>query len=182
MARLRVIRHGEAAARFGDAVDPSLSETGATQAASLATALAVTPRTPIFSSPLARARETAAPLAEQWGVSVAVAPMIREIPSPTDDLGERHKWLTDALGGTWSAMPGDVQDWRYDIIAAATSLTFSQVWVSHYVVVNVLASFAMESDDVTVAQPGYCSVTEFDVTDGQLTIVAMGEEAATVIR
>ncbi len=182
MARLRIIRHGEAAATFGEAADPPLSEAGHVQAAALADAMATTPRAPIFSSPLVRARETAAPLAKKWGVSVAIAPMIREIPSPVDDLGERHTWLMEALGSTWSAMPAEVQDWRYDIIAASTALMFSQVWISHYVVVNALASFAMESDDVTVAQPGYCSVTEFDVTDGQLTIVKQGDEGITVIR
>ena len=87
MARLRIIRHGEAAATFGEATDPPLSEAGQVQAAALADAMATTPRAPIFSSPLVRARETAAPLAKKWGVSVAIAPMIREIPSPVDDLG-----------------------------------------------------------------------------------------------
>ena len=38
-----------------------------------------------------------------------------------------------------------------------------------------LASVAMQSDDTIVCVPGYASITEFEVRDGALHLVRLGE-------
>ena len=65
---------------------------------------------PIYSSPLARARQTAAPLAARWGVDVAIESRVAEIPSPTDDLRERARWLAGVMAGRWMDLPAEVLD------------------------------------------------------------------------
>ncbi|MFT3821218.1 MAG: histidine phosphatase family protein [Rubrivivax sp.] len=68
--RLLLIRHGRPAE--GDAADPGLRADGREQAAAVAALLAQEPVTHVVSSPLRRALETAAPLAERLGLPVTV--------------------------------------------------------------------------------------------------------------
>ena len=84
-----MVRHGKAAAGFDGHIDPGLDALGREQAEATAAALAPLGPLPVHSSPLARARETAAPLAERWSVPPAIETRVAEIPSPTDDLRER---------------------------------------------------------------------------------------------
>lgn len=46
---------------------------------------------------------------------------------------------------------------------------------SHFIAINALASVAMRSDETIVCVPGYASITEFEVRDGVLTLVKLGE-------
>ena len=64
-----LVRHGEAAASWGQESDPGLSDLGRAQAAESARSLQrlMPPNTALVSSPLARAQETAAPLAASLG-------------------------------------------------------------------------------------------------------------------
>ena len=95
MPIIYLVRHGKAAAGFGDHADPGLDDTGREQAAAAATALARLGPLPIFSSPLARAQETAAPLAQRWRVVPVIEPRAAEIPPPT--IGLRARWLSGAM-------------------------------------------------------------------------------------
>ena len=69
MPIVNLVRHGRAAAGFEGHLDPGLDAVGRSQAEAAAVALAQEFKTPvpIYTSPLARARDTAAPLAERWG-------------------------------------------------------------------------------------------------------------------
>ncbi len=182
MTRLVVVRHGEAAAGFAEAADPGLSTRGVAQAEALADRLGTEKRRPVFSSPLKRARQTAEPLAERYGVSVAVAPVLRELPSPTSDLTARNEWLRGALAGTWAVLPDEVNTWRDDILEAAAGVQFPQVWVSHFVVMNALVSSVLGRDEVTVFRPDHCAVVELDVVDGILSIDALPGDTDSVVR
>lgn len=82
-----LIRHAEstwnATGRWQGQADPPLSERGRQQALRLARALAAEPVDHLITSDLARASETAAILAEAWGLSPRLDPLLREL-----DVGE----------------------------------------------------------------------------------------------
>jgi len=59
MAKLYLVRHGQAAASWGEDPDPGLNALGHGQAARMAAALAALGPMPIMISPLRRTRETA---------------------------------------------------------------------------------------------------------------------------
>jgi|TARA_B110000263_G_scaffold189153_1_gene166807 broad specificity phosphatase PhoE len=59
MATLYLVRHGQAAASWGEDPDPGLNALGHGQAARMAAALAALGPMPIMISPLRRTRETA---------------------------------------------------------------------------------------------------------------------------
>ena len=46
---------------------------------------------------------------------------------------------------------------------------------SHFIAINALASVAMRSEETIVCVPGYASITEFDVRDGTLELVRLGD-------
>ena len=112
MAKIYMVRHGKAAAGFDGHADPGLDDLGRAQAEATAAMLADLGPLPIYSSPLARARETAVPLAERWSSEVIIEPRVAEIPSPTEDLAERAAWLRQAMAGSWSALDESLQAWR----------------------------------------------------------------------
>ena len=102
-ATIYMVRHGRAAAGFGEHADPGLDDVGREQAArrgwqSRRTRSARRCRSTRVRWPApARPRQ---PLAARWGVDVAIESRVAEIPSPTDDLRERARWLAGAMGWT----------------------------------------------------------------------------------
>lgn len=70
--RLLLVRHGRPDEAADDAADPGLRADGREQAAAVAALLAQEPVTHVVSSPLRRARETAAPLAQRLSLPVTV--------------------------------------------------------------------------------------------------------------
>ena len=62
----------------------------------------------LLSSPLARARETAQPLAERWHSDILIEPRVAEIPSPSKNLSARAAWLRQAMAGRWSDLGADL--------------------------------------------------------------------------
>src|SRR5210317_163731 len=89
-----LVRHGEAASSWGKAADPGLSELGQRQAEHAAQVLhADLPADALLlSSPLARALETATPLAQLRAVEIGQQDVFREIPAPVP-LPQRQEWL-----------------------------------------------------------------------------------------
>ena len=87
MTELLLVRHGETDwnrdQRFQGHADPPLNETGREQARALANELAAERIDAIYTSDLARARETAELIAERAGVPFVLEPQLREI-----DVGE----------------------------------------------------------------------------------------------
>jgi len=175
VSRIYLVRHGEAAAGWGDDIDPGLSDTGRAQADAMAASLAGRGPLPIVVSPLRRTRETAAALERTWGTTARVDPAVGEIPSPTDDLNERMAWLASVLPTpmrTWSA---DLQSWRGTIADALLAIEEDTVVVTHFVAIRSV----LDDDGF---QPDYCSVTVVDNAGGSLALVELGAQRATVIR
>jgi broad specificity phosphatase PhoE len=87
MTELLLVRHGETDwnrdQRFQGHADPPLNETGRAQARALADDLAAERIDAIYTSDLARARETAELIAERAGVPFVLEPQLREV-----DVGE----------------------------------------------------------------------------------------------
>ena len=174
-----MVRHGRAAAGFDGHIDPGLDKLGAEQAEATAQALAPLGPLPVYSSPLARARETAAPLAERWNTTPMIEPRVAEIPSPTDDLRERARWLGGVMGERWSNLSKELHAWRGAMIDCVTAYTEDCVVFCHFIAINVIVGAATGADAMITFRPDNGSVTKIGVDDGRLSLIALGAEAST---
>lgn len=152
MTRLVLVRHGEAAAAWGDGVDtdPGLTPRGRAQAEAMADALAPLGPLPVVVSPLRRTRQTAAPLEARWGVTARIEPAVGEVPAPAD--GDRMAWLGLLLTTPVDDWPPELQQWRASVLDALHAVTEDSVVVTHYVAIVVANGEAGYA-------PGHCSQT-----------------------
>lgn len=181
MAKIHMVRHGQAAAGFADHSDPGLNQTGQQQAQAVARALGPLGPLAIISSPMARAWQTAEPLAALWNTSIEREVRIAEIPSPTEDLQARSRWLSQAMQGTWAALTAAERTWRDNVVACLLEQTEDCVMFSHYVALNAAVGHAQGDDRMRVYAPDNCSVTLFDNTDGVLRVLDLGRTADTYV-
>lgn len=184
MTRVYMVRHGRAAAGWDTAVDPSLDELGTKQARQVASSLSALGGMQIVSSPLARCRETAAPLASMWNVEVVVEPKVSEIPSPVGySMESRVGWLRAAMQGTWSDLDPLYSDYRNAAFDFVASLKSDTVIFSHFVAINAILGKALGDDRVLIDSLDNCSVTQFTADGvGNLHVVERGRQADTLIR
>ena len=81
--RIALVRHAQtdwnAAGRWQGHADPPLSRVGEDQAQRLGERLASEPADVLIASDLRRALQTAAPLAEAWGIEIIEDPRLREL-------------------------------------------------------------------------------------------------------
>jgi broad specificity phosphatase PhoE len=189
MARLHLVRHAKPSAIWGEDPDPGLDPLGESQAETTAAQLAALTQRPIYSSPLRRCRETAAPLARLWQSEPAILRAVAEIPSPPGlDATTRRAWLTTAMGSTWTDLhenappgSGDYLQWRHDLIRALVSLEHDCVIYSHYIAINVAVGAATNRQDVICFRPDHASVTILETRGDALALVELGREAATSV-
>lgn len=183
--RCFLVRHGEAAAHWGEEEDPGLSALGrrqAEQAVEELLVLNVPGDCALFTSPKARARETAAPFAARTDQAVTVAPAFREIPAPVP-LAERRDWLRGFLSERWSACQHpEVLAWRQALLEALAGLDRPAVIFTHFLVINAVVAHARGQDEVLAFWPGNGSVHELAILpDGGLEVVRLGAELETVV-
>ena len=113
MSKIYMVRHGKAEAGFGGAMDPGLDALGREQAEAVAQKLKGVGPLPILSSPLARAQQTAAPLAKLWSKTPVIEHAVAEIPSPSlASLEERAMWLRKLMMGSWRDVNSELARWR----------------------------------------------------------------------
>lgn len=173
-----LVRHGEAAAGWGDHPDPGLSHLGHEQARAVSRALGELGATKVIASPMQRCRETAAPFADQLGVSARIEPAVSEIVTP-DGIADRVNWLREVMAGTW---PDALMPWREQATAAVSGLAEGTAVFSHFVAINAIVGQLSGAADVLVFRPGHCSVTVLERDgDGVLQVTRLGDEAATRI-
>lgn len=175
MGRLVLVRHGEAAAGWGEDHDPGLSEQGRAQAEAVADALAPLGPLPILVSPMRRTVETAAALERRWDVVARVEPAVGEVPSPTDDLPERAAWLAGLFRMPWDAWPPELVAWRRGVVDRLLAIEGDAVVVTHFVALRAAAG-------LPDYMPDYCSCTVVETGSGGLRVVELGETRATVVR
>jgi broad specificity phosphatase PhoE len=179
MATLYLVRHGRAAAGWDRETDPGLDALGHEQARRLVQELARFAPKDLIVSPLARTRETAAPLAAAWRVEPRIEPRVGEIPSPMSGLKERGEWLRQIATHAWPQLDESLRQWRVHVLAALSEANRDAVVVTHYVAINAAVGAAVGDDRVVSFQPDYGSVTVLRSTAGRLELIRRGNEAAT---
>lgn len=183
MIKVHLIRHGRAAAGWNDSLDPDLDRIGVTQAAEIAAELGEWQPLALFSSPLARCRQTAAPLARRWGVEPVIAPQVAEIPSPEGvPMVERVDWLRRVMGGTWGELDDRYGSYRAGAVDFVAGQQRDAVVFSHFVAINAVIGAALDDDRLVIYSLDNCSVTTIAVEDGRLRLLSAGRQADTLIR
>ncbi len=182
MPRIYLVRHGKAAAGWDGHPDPGLDPLGQTQSRIAADFLAPLGPLAIRSSPLARARETAAFLAEIWNVEPLIEPRVAEIPSPSEDLAQRSAWLKTAMAGTWADLEPRYRQWRDTVIECLRGIEDDTVIFSHFIAINVAVGHVEGDDRIVCFRPDNASITQLTLTDGQLALAELGSEANTEVR
>ena len=141
-----LIRHADALPDADEVIDggydvQSLSELGRRQARALAERLKDANLTAIYASPIGRARETAAAVAEAAGLELRIEPELREValgaigPEADSGIGQEEvsRILRERLreiaaialsGGKWDAIPGSEPsaELRARVTAAVSSM------------------------------------------------------------
>ena len=181
MATIYMVRHGRAETGAANPLDPGLDALGRQQAEETALALQAKGPLPIYSSPLARARQTAAALAALWNVEVGVEPRVAEIPFPTTDLAERSRWLRQAMAGGWASLSQDLQLWRRRLVDCVAGLDRDCVVFCHFIAINVAVGAAQQDDRLVIFHPDNASVTSFRNDGDKLHLIELGRTAATKI-
>lgn len=133
----------------------------------------------LISSPMARTRETALPLAESWQLQPQIEPRISEIPSPNLALNQRGAWLREIASRQWSELDVALQRWRQNLLGALLEAEQDTVFITHFMVINAVLSAVTADPRVVSFRPDYCSVTVLRYERGQLSLVRRGEEAST---
>ena len=127
---LLIIRHGLPVRRelTEGAADPELAPEGHQQAARLARYLESEKIDAIYASPMARAKETAAPLAELFGMDIAISPGVAEWDQnspeyvPVEELKAANdpRWQA-MLDGEWSSDESE-EDFRARVLDAVETI------------------------------------------------------------
>jgi len=177
-----LVRHGEAAARWHESDDPGLSELGRQQAAEAARQLLdqIPPASRLLSSPMQRARETAAPLASALGAEPTIVEPFREIPTPVA-ITERQTWLNRIARQTWSEQHTMVQDWRRALLAALREIREPTVVFTHFMVLNVIVGALQADNRVVSFLPDNASITTLRGFGDDLQLAELGRQFRTKV-
>lgn len=181
MTILRLVRHGRAAAGWSGQHDPGLDDVGRAQADAVAATLAPCGPLPVVVSPLRRTRETAAAFERVWGTEARVDVAVGEIPSPTDDLVERERWLLGVLASRWVDLDDRLRAWRDGVVSSLVALPADAVVVTHFVAINAAVGAATGDDRLVSFHPDNCSVTVLENDGAELRVVEIGAERGTVV-
>ena len=177
-----LIRHGEAAASWGQSKDPGLSDLGRQQAQTAAQELLplLSSDVVLYSSPLARARETAEPFVSALDVSVVIDEVFREIPSPVA-LAERQVWLRGFMQQHWEEQPAQLHAWRDAAFQAILSFQQPAVVFTHFLVINAMVGRIENFPATCVFYPDNGSITHLRRHGDDLRVVARGREMETLV-
>lgn len=181
MATIYLIRHGRAAASFTDDLDPGLDDLGREQAITAANTLESRAPLALRSSPLKRARETAAPLAERLGAEIAIEERVAEIPSPGLTLEQRGPWLREVMQGRWSEQDQALIAWHQRLVDCLREIDTDTAIFSHFVAINAAVGAAEGDDRATIFRPDNGSITRLEVDNGTLRLLERGAEAVTKV-
>jgi 2,3-bisphosphoglycerate-dependent phosphoglycerate mutase len=171
--------------------DPGLSDTGHAQARRLAEWLAAEPIDAVLTSPLCRARETAAPLAATLGVTAEVVDGVAEYDAaageyiPIEELRatKDERWFA-TIEGRWADVGGvDPQEFQRRVVPAVEELIERLpgqrvVVVTHGGVLNVYLAHVVGTEQLLWFHPEYTSISRVVAArSGQRSIATLNETA-----
>lgn len=195
---LILVRHAEpvrvAPGESDGPVDPPLSEQGRDQARRLARWLAAEPVDHVVTSPMRRAVETAAPLADALGREPEVDDRIGEydrnadhyIPVEELRVTADERWLA-MIEGRWQEFGGDDPEvFRERVVTALEDIVATHsgqrvVVVGHGGVINVYTAGVLGIDRLLWVDVGYTSVTRVAAArSGARSLLTLNETAHLV--
>jgi broad specificity phosphatase PhoE len=179
MTKIYLVRHGRATSSWGLEKDPGLDGSGRSQAQAAAQKLTPLGPLPIISSPRARARETAMPLAKIWHIEPAIEERVGEIRFPSETPADRVRWLKEVMVDQWPNLDRDLRQWRQEVIEALLSIETDTVVFTHYIAINGAVGHAIEDDRVISFRPDNASITVLETDGNKLRLVERGVEADT---
>lgn len=179
---LFLVRHGEAAASWGESPDPGLSDLGQQQAEKTAEALQqqICNDTLLLSSPLQRARETAIPLARMLQRDVIVEDVFREIPSPVP-LAQRQVWLRKFMQQQWLEQGDEHHKWRTAAVQRLLTSKQPAVIFTHFLVINAVVGQILQRPETLCFWPANGSITKLRRNGSDLELLALGDEVETIV-
>ncbi len=178
MVDIFLVRHGEAAASWGEDPDPGLSHLGRQQARQVRDELERYESLHIVSSPLLRAKETAQPLATALRTQVHLDENFREIPSPVG-IDDRQAWLSGFMRQEWQEQGPEVLGWRDRAWNALFELEQHTAVFTHFMIINAICSRLMEAPETVCCVPDNGSITRLKLAARSLELVDVGRQQQT---
>jgi len=169
-----LVRHGEAAAGWGEHKDPGLSALGLEQAEAAARTLAEAGAIRAVASPLLRCRETARPFERLVEAHTRIEPDVGEIREPPG-VDDRAAWLATVMSGVWSDHSGFDQ-WRAAALAAVKRCPDNTAIFTHFIAINAIVGLLAGDDRVVSFRPANGSITSLQRTPGGLKVLQLGED------
>lgn len=191
---LLLIRHGEPVRIESDEgiADPPLTERGADQALRLAKWLGEERIDHIAVSPLRRARQTAVPLADQFGLTPEVVDGLAEFDAeassyiPMEELrAARDPRFHAMVEGRWEELGSMVEPevFRAGAVATIDGIATAHpgrrvAVVCHGAVINVYLADVIGADRLLWFEPGYTSISRVAVSrTGIRSVLSVNETA-----
>lgn len=176
------------AAPDGGAADPGLAALGVEQARRVVQALAGDEVTAVYTSPAARARQTAQPLAEAVGLEPVVEPGITEFDTadssyvPVEELRAAGdpRWHALARGELYSEGVDPVA-FRTRVVAAVEAIAARHpggraVLFTHAGACNAYLGHVLGQQQTIWFAPTYCSISRVGAArDGRRGIISVNE-------
>jgi len=177
-----LVRHGEAASSWSEHPDPGLSPAGLAQAKNISLDFADKFSSyELLSSPKSRAIETMEPIALNQKRNFVINDNFIEIPSSGIAKEEKQAWLQEVFEAPISELPSAVKAWRQNLIDWLQDYRGHAIVTTHYMVINVLASYLAKRNTIACFHPGYASRTEIWVENDSLIKLMLGDDKKTVI-
>ena len=189
---LLIIRHGRPeriepsdAIASGIAADPGLTDVGQAQAEAMAAWLSEEAIDAIYTSPMRRALETAAPLEKALDLKATVEPGIEEFDDghgyiPMEDLKKNRDQWRKAMRGFDNT---DLSGFRKTVVDAITAIIGNHrgdtvALVCHGGVINAWAAEVLGLEQTMFFGPEYTSINRFRASSsGFHSIVSLNESA-----
>jgi broad specificity phosphatase PhoE len=180
MVSIFLVRHGEAAAAWGEDPDPGLSKLGRKQALQVRDELEAYKDLDLYSSPLLRAQETAQPLSSVLRRSLVTDDRYREIPSPVD-IGDRRAWLAEFMKQDWAEQSDSMLEWREAAWQGLFELERPSAIFTHFMVINAICGKLTERSEIVCCVPDNGSIMHLQLDGNALSLVNVGRQQATKV-
>jgi len=195
---LLLIRHAEpvriASGKVDGPADPGLTDRGAEQAQRLAAWLAAEPIDVVVTSPLRRARETAAPLAVALGIEPVVDPGVSEYDADSDEYipieelraAKDDRWFA-TIEGRWDDAGGvNPLEFQQSVVPALDAIAAGApgarvAVVCHGGVINVYLAHVLGLATPLWFHPEYTSTSRVLVSRGGQRSVSSVNELAHLV-